>query len=133
MSTLVLRIKRDQPLLLNGVLMQVTERGAVLVLKSRARFVHSHKYMPEADATTPAKRLYYAVQQAYAGGDHLDTAAMLDAVTRFRREATNRMLGDSDAADAMDELEASAKSQDGYQALRQARALVLAEEAQAHV
>lgn len=124
MSTLVLALRADDVLLVNGATIVAQTKGRI-VLKSPARFVLGKQYMPETEATTPARRLYWAVQQAYAGGEALDAEAVALAVQRFQDEASARLLVEAGAA-AVDAVFA-AEGGDGYAALKAVREIVKAE------
>ena len=65
-SRLLLTIRDGEYLLLEGVLMKV--RTATRVeLRTRARFVFGKQYMQPDQARSPLQRVYYFLQQCYAG------------------------------------------------------------------
>lgn len=65
-SCLVLSFRPGDRMLLAGVLL--TFRGNVrLELLTRTRMVFGRQYMSEEEAFTPERRLYYLLQQSYAG------------------------------------------------------------------
>ncbi len=67
MSALVLELKQGEMLLINGAVIRFRTRTR-LELSTQARFLFGKQVMAEQDAVTPAQKLYYAIQQAYAEG-----------------------------------------------------------------
>ena len=124
MSALVLELRLNDVLLVNGARI-VAQAKSRVALQTHARFVFGKQYMPEAAATTPGSRFYFAVQHAYAGGDALDVPAIAEAVRRFQDEAPAQLLVDAGRW-AIDTAFA-AEAGDGYAALRAARKVVEAE------
>jgi flagellar protein FlbT len=124
MSALVLELRQNDMLLVNGARM-VAQAKSRIALQTHARFVFGKQYMPQEAATTPATRFYFAVQQAYAGGEALDVAAIAGAVLAFQDEASAQLLVDAGRW-AVDTAYA-AEAGDGYAALRAARKVVEAE------
>ena len=77
-------------------------------LSGPARFLFGKQIMPPGDDTTPARRIYYAIQTAYIGNDSERPAARLAArafCTAFASHTTSRLVGLilSDAVRAMEE------------------------------
>ena len=68
MTTLVLDLKADDLLIINGAPIRVRNRTR-LELNAHARFLFGKQIMPPGTATTPARRIYYAAQTAYIGND----------------------------------------------------------------
>lgn len=93
---LVLSLHPGDRLLLAGVLMVV--RGHVrLDLLTRARMVFGRQYMAEEDASTPARRLYFLLQQVYAGpeAEKDGRLAELRAAVRLRSPAMAAQIEDA--------------------------------------
>ncbi len=93
---LVLELRAGERIIVNGAVLQVRAR-TTLVLNNRARFLFGRQVLDESEATTPARRLYLALQAAYAGDDGQRHAAVAQAralildQTRWR-EAHGRTL-----------------------------------------
>jgi flagellar protein FlbT len=66
MSRLVLTLRAGDTMLLEGATLYFPATTRLHLL-SIVRFVAGRQYMPEAEATTPLRRFYYAVQQWCAG------------------------------------------------------------------
>ena len=66
MSNLVLEIKQGEMMVVNGAAIRFRTR---IELTSRARFLFGKQLMSPGEATTPARRIYYALQMAYVGND----------------------------------------------------------------
>jgi flagellar protein FlbT len=68
MTTLVLDLKADDQMIINGAPFHVRNRTR-LELNARARFLFGKQIMPPGADITPARRIYYAIQTAYIGDD----------------------------------------------------------------
>lgn len=68
MSTLILELKQNEMLILNGVPMRFCNRVRLEIL-AHARFLFGKQIMEPGTDNTPARRIYYAVQTAYIGTD----------------------------------------------------------------
>lgn len=111
-------------MILNGAIIRFKTRTR-LELNSQARFLFGKQIMQPEDAATPARRAYYALQQAYIGADEDRPDALIaarklisgyrDAAQGPARQVWERLL------------EASAEEA-GFEALKQARVLIRAEE-----
>ena len=66
MSVLVLELKQDDSMIINGAVIRFKNRARI-ELTTRSRFMFGKQIMPEAAAGTPAGRLYYELQTAYIG------------------------------------------------------------------
>ncbi|MGI4951377.1 MAG: flagellar biosynthesis repressor FlbT [Janthinobacterium lividum] len=66
MSTLVLDLKADDMMIINGAPIRVRNKTR-LELNAHARFLFGKQIMPPGAATTPGRRIYYAAQTAYIG------------------------------------------------------------------
>ncbi|WP_372621848.1 flagellar biosynthesis repressor FlbT [Falsiroseomonas sp.] len=83
---LVIELRPGQRLLVNGADLLFRSRGAV-VLCNRARFLFGRQLLDPAEATTPARRFYLALQGAYAGPEEARVACEAAA----RRIAAEQM------------------------------------------
>ena len=68
MSNLVLEIKQGEMLVVNGAAIRFRTKTRI-ELTSRARFLFGKQLMAPSDATSPARRIYFALQTAYVGND----------------------------------------------------------------
>jgi flagellar protein FlbT len=126
MSTLVLELKADDMLIINGAPMRVRNKTRI-ELNGPARFLFGKQIMPPGGDTTPARRIYYAIQTAYIGNDSERPAARLAAkeyCAEFAAHTTSRLAAQilNDAMRAMDEDRC-------YDALRMVRRIISHEDA----
>ena len=65
---LVIELRSGQRMLVNGAMLLFRARCSI-VLCNRMRFLFGRQILDAEQATTPARRLYFALQQAYAGNE----------------------------------------------------------------
>ena len=76
MTGLVLKLKPNEKVLVNGVLLQNGDRAARLrVRSSDVSILRARDAIPQEEANTPLKRVYYIAQLALAGEADPDQAA----------------------------------------------------------
>jgi len=107
MSALVLELKADDMLIINGAPMRVRNKTRI-ELNGAARFMFGKQIMPPGGDTTPARRIYYAIQTAYIGNDSERPIARRIARTYcadFASHTTSRLAVEilNDAMQAVDE------------------------------
>ncbi len=68
MTALVLELKRGESMILNGAVIRFKTRTR-LELSTPARFLFGRQIMCAEEATTPARKAYYALQNAYVGAE----------------------------------------------------------------
>lgn len=68
MSGLVLKFRPGEALIINGAAIRF-RTASEIVLPSKADILFGKQIMPPSDATTPARRLYFAIQNAYITRD----------------------------------------------------------------
>lgn len=107
-------------MILNGAVIRFKTR-ARLELTTRARFLFGKQIMLENDATTPARRLYYMIQQAYAGEDEFRAAALAEA---RRLIGTLRAHEDAAGQEALDALLEGLQGGADFESLKRARQLI---------
>lgn len=91
--TLVIELKADEVMIINGAPLRFQNRTRV-ELTGRARFLFGKQIMPPGADTTPARRIYYAIQTAYIGNDDERPPARLAARTfceDFANHTTSRL------------------------------------------
>ena len=118
MSTLVLEMRAGDLMVVNGASLRFRGRARV-ELVAKARFLFGKQVMSPETATTPARRIYFALQCAYVGPEEEREAAMADAhrlVAEFQEATTSDM-----ARQLLDRVLAMAEQEDWYQALRLVR------------
>ncbi|HTQ72007.1 MAG TPA: flagellar biosynthesis repressor FlbT [Acidocella sp.] len=125
MSSLVLELKQGESMILNGAVIRFKTR-ARLELNNHARFLFGKQVMRAEEATSPARRAYYALQQAYIGGEAERPAALLRA-----REMIGAHLGtvDGEAQCGWAALLGLSAEETALEALKLARRMIRAEEA----
>jgi flagellar protein FlbT len=126
MSTLVLELRPDEVMIVNGAPIRFRTKSRI-ELTAKARFLFGKQIMPPDLADSPARRIYFALQSAYIGaGDErprgLEAARGLIAAFK---EATTSQL----ARDILDNALAAAEADDCYQALKLAREIIRHEDA----
>jgi flagellar protein FlbT len=107
MSVLVLDLKADDVLIINGAPLRVRNKTRI-ELNGAARFMFGKQIMPPGGDTTPARRIYYAIQTAYIGNDSERPVARETArayCADFASHTTSRLAVQilNDAMRAMDE------------------------------
>ena len=107
MSTLVLELKADDMMIINGAPLRVRNKTR-MELNGRARFLFGKQIMAPGADSTPARRIYYAMQTAYIGDDSERPPARLAArqlCHEFATHTTSRLAVEilNDAMRAIDE------------------------------
>jgi flagellar biosynthesis repressor protein FlbT len=126
MSTLVLQLKADDLLIINGASMRVRNKTR-MELNGPARFLFGKQIMLPGADTTPARRIYYAIQTAYIGSDTERPPARLaarDFCAAFANHTTSRLAAEM-LSDAMREMDADRS----YDALKLIRRIIAHEDA----
>jgi flagellar protein FlbT len=126
MSNLVLEMRQGDMMVVNGAAIRFRTRTRI-ELTAHARFLFGRQIMAPQDATTPARRLYFALQTAYIGDEAERHAGLAEARLRaaeFRDVTTSKM-----AVALLDQAMASAEASKCYQALRLVRRVVAHEDA----
>jgi flagellar protein FlbT len=68
MSTLVLELRQGDLMVVNGAPIRFRNRARI-ELAAKARFLFGKQIMSPEAATSPARRIYFALQTAYIGSD----------------------------------------------------------------
>ena len=68
MSTLVLELRQGDLMVVNGAPIRFRNRARI-ELAAKARFLFGKQIMAPETATTPARRIYFALQTAYIGNE----------------------------------------------------------------
>jgi flagellar protein FlbT len=128
MTNLVLELRQGDLLIVNGAPIRFRNRTRI-ELAGRARFLFGKQILAAEAATTPVRRIYFALQTAYighelerAGGMALARALVADYRASDAPEAAKSML---------DRALVLAEAEESYQALKLARRVMQQEEAEA--
>ncbi|GBQ61614.1 flagellar biosynthesis regulator FlbT [Ameyamaea chiangmaiensis NBRC 103196] len=126
MAGLGIRLDAGDKLIVNGAAIHFVT-AAQIRLANRARFLFGRQIMAPDEVTTPARRLYYALQTAYVGTER-ERAMALEEATFYAATFSAETTSDTARtmiASAMD----AARHGDGYRALTFARRIVRHEDA----
>jgi flagellar protein FlbT len=126
MSVLVLELKADDLLIINGAPMRVRNKTRI-ELNGPARFMFGNQIMPPGADTTPARRIYYAIQTAYIGNDQERPAAREAArsfCADFASHTTSRL-----AVEILNDAVRAVNADRCYDALKLIRRIIAHEDA----
>jgi flagellar protein FlbT len=126
MSNLVLELRQGDMMVVNGAAMRFRSRTRV-ELTAHARFLFGRQIMAPADADTPSRRIYFALQTAYIGEEHERPDGLADAVQLI--EAFKGATTSASAVALLDAALACAQADKCYLALRLVRRVVRHEDA----
>jgi len=118
MSTLVLELRQGDLMVVNGAPIRFRNRARI-ELTAKARFLFGKQLMTPEMASTPARRIYFALQTAYIGDEDEREAGLLAArrlIADFQAATTSGL-----ARDLLDRALASAEADECYQALKLVR------------
>jgi flagellar protein FlbT len=125
MSTLVLELRQGDLMVVNGAPIRFRNRTRI-ELAAKARFLFGKQIMSPEAATTPARRIYFALQTAYIGTEEerangLGAARAL--IGEFKAATTSTL-----ARDMLTQALEMAEADDCYAALKLARRVMRHEE-----
>jgi flagellar protein FlbT len=126
MSTLVLELRQGETMIVNGAPIRFRTKSRI-ELTAHARFLFGKQIMAPAEACTPARRIYFALQTAYIGSPDERMTGLADArhyVAAFQAATTSQL-----ACSILDRALAAAEADQGYQALRLVRRIIRHEDA----
>lgn len=125
MSTLVLELRQGDLMVVNGAPIRFRNRARI-ELAAKARFLFGKQIMAPEMATTPARRIYFALQTAYIGNDSErpgGLAAARGLIAAFQEATTSATV-----REMLGQALACAETDDCYQALKLARRVMRHEE-----
>jgi flagellar biosynthesis repressor protein FlbT len=125
MSTLVLELRQGDLMVVNGAPIRFRNRARI-ELAAKARFLFGKQIMAPDAATTPARRIYFALQTAYIGSDE-ERPGGLDAARRLIGEFQEATTS-ATAREMLRQALAFAEADDCYQALKLTRRVMRHEE-----
>ena len=126
MPNLVLELRQGDLMVLNGASIRFRTKARI-ELAARARFLFGKQIMPAADADSPARRIYFALQTAYVGTEVERAAGLAQAaelIAEFRGVTTSAL-----AREILDRAWIAAAADDCYQALKLVRRIIRHEDA----
>jgi len=118
MSTLVLEMRQGDLMVVNGAAIRFRSRTRI-ELMAKARFLFGKQVMSTEGANTPARRIYYALQEAYVGVEEQREAALASArrlINEFQHATTSDL-----ARQLLDRTLMLAESDDWFAALKHVR------------
>lgn len=121
MPGLVLELKQDELIIINGAAIRFRCKSRIEI-SGKARFLFGKQILDDSDATSPARRIYHAIQTAYIGDAATRAAALAQA-----RAHVEAFLADSSstlARDILQQVIALAESDECYSALKLARRII---------
>jgi flagellar protein FlbT len=125
MSTLVLELRQGDLMVVNGAPIRFRNRARI-ELAAKARFLFGKQIMAPEAATTPARRIYFALQTSYIGTEEEregGLAAARELIGQFQAATTSAL-----ARDILRQALELADGDDCYQALKLARRVMRHEE-----
>ena len=125
-SNLVLELRPGDTMIVNGAAIRFHTKSR-LELTAHVRFLFGKQVMSPAGASSPARRLYLALQSAYTGAAAERERGLADA--RVLAAALKAAADTPAVRDLLDQALAAAKGEDGYQALKLARQVIQHEDA----
>jgi flagellar protein FlbT len=121
MTGLVLELRPGEAMIINGALVRFRTRSRI-ELMAKARFMFGKQIMAPEQADTPARRIYFALQTAYVGGERERTdglAAAHELIVAFKAATTSAL-----AREILDRAEAAAAGDNCYLALKLTRRII---------
>ncbi len=125
MPNLVLEMRQGDMMVVNGAGIRFRSKTRI-ELTAHARFLFGKQLMLPQDATTPSRRIYFAMQNAYIGNDDERRSGLASARELVAAFQAQRPDSESSATlgEAMSRLEAGGC----YQALKLCREVIRAED-----
>jgi flagellar biosynthesis repressor protein FlbT len=126
MSNLVLELRQGEMMIINGAPIRFRTKSRI-ELTAKARFLFGKQIMAPADADSPARRIYFALQSAYIGSEEERANGLIAArqlVVAFKQATTSAL-----ACEILDRALSAAEADDCYQALKLARRIIRHEDA----
>lgn len=126
MSRLVLQLRQGDTLIVNGAPIRF-KTSSRIELAAKARFLFGKQVMPPDQASTPARRIYFALQAAHIGTPEEREQALGEATVRCGEYAATTTS--ADVRTLLAEALYAARADDGYRALKLASRLIRHEDA----
>jgi len=126
MSNLVLELRQGEMMIINGAPIRFRSKSRI-ELTAKARFLFGKQIMAPADADSPARRIYFALQSAYIGTEEERSRgieAARELIAAFKQATTSAL-----ACEILDRALSAAVADDCYQALKLVRRIIRHEDA----
>ena len=126
MPNLVLELRQGDLMVLNGTSIRFRTKARI-ELVAKAKFLFGKQILPLAEANSPARRIYFALQTAYIGTEEERCVGLADArelITAFKIATTSAL-----AIEILDRAMTAAEADDCYLALKLVRRIVRHEDA----
>ena len=126
MPNLVLELRQGDLMVLNGASIRFRTKARI-ELAAKAKFLFGKQILPLAEADSPARRIYFALQTAYVGTEEEQVVGLADArelIAAFKMATTSAL-----AIEILDRAMMAAEADDCYQALKLVRRIVRHEDA----
>ena len=126
MSNLVLELRQGEVMIVNGAPIRFRTRSRI-ELTAKARFLFGKQIMPPDQVSSPARRIYFALQSAYIGTE-AERESGLESARRYT--ADFQLATTSDLVRMiLDQALIAAEEDDCYQALKLIRRIIQHEDA----
>ncbi len=126
MSALVLELRQGEMMIVNGAPIRFRTKSRI-ELTAHARFLFGKQIMAPDQCSTPARRIYFALQSAYIGTEDergRGLVAARELIAEFKAASTSGL-----AREILDRALDCALADDCYQALKLARRIIRHEDA----
>ena len=126
MPNLVLELRQGDLMVLNGASIRFRTKARI-ELVAKAKFLFGKQIRPLAEANSPARRIYFALQTAYVGTEEEQVVGLADArelIAAFKMATTSAL-----AIEILDRAMMAAEADDCYLALKLVRRIVRHEDA----
>ncbi len=117
---LKLEMKQGDRIIVNGAVIESASPHAKLVVHNQAAILRGKEVLSEAEAETPASRVYFALQSAYLFPDHADTY-----LEQFREFIDQYLSACPSAAEIVEEIKTKVDDGKLYPALKCSQKLIL--------
>jgi len=121
MSNLVLELRQGEVMIVNGAPIRFRTRSRI-ELTAKARFLFGKQIMAPEQVDSPARRIYFALQSAYIGGE-TERDAGLDAARHFIADFQEATTSDL-VRMILNQALVAAEEDDCYQALKLVRRII---------
>ena len=126
MSNLVLELRQGEVMIVNGAPIRFRTRSRI-ELTAKARFLFGKQIMPPDQVSSPARRIYFALQSAYIGTES-EREAGLESARRFTEDFQLATTSDL-VRMILNQALIAAEEDDCYQALKLIRRIIQHEDA----
>ncbi|WP_340692295.1 flagellar biosynthesis repressor FlbT [Hyphomonas sp.] len=123
---LKLSLKPGETFVVNGAVVRNGDRRGVLLLENQARVLREKDILRPAEATTPVRRVYFAIMQMYLLGE-IDGSAYTQAAEAIATLLST--VAHEDERAGILEISADVAAADLYRALSRCRKMMTAETA----